>query len=90
MLYFNRSTNRVSFASARSGGGKGSSAWPSVLPVLFYDSVKLRYDLAVGDIPSNCVFGELFKRKPLYDLQSRRFCYTQRHNEIRDLWKPNL
>ena len=39
---------------------KGSSAWPSVLPVLFCDAVKLRYDLAVGDIPSNCVFGELF------------------------------
>lgn len=31
-----------------------------MLPVLFCVAVKLRYDLAVGDIPSNCVFGELF------------------------------
>jgi len=40
----------------------------------FRDKIKLRYDWPVDDIPSTCVLGK-FYRRPLSDLQNRRFCY---------------
>ena len=40
----------------------------------FSDTVKIRYDWPVDDICSTCVWGK-FYRRPLSDLQNRRFCY---------------
>ena len=64
---------------------KGSSLWLTVLPLQelgfnlnereFRDAIKLRYDWPFDDIPSACVCGETFYRRPCDDLQTGGLCH---------------
>ena len=73
---------------------KGSSIWLTVLPLHkmgfnlnkreFCDAIKLCYDWPVDDIPSTCVYGDIFTVDHAMICKRGGFV-TQRHNELRDL-----
>ena len=73
---------------------KGSSVWLTVVPLQelgfnlnkreFRDSIKLRYDWPIEDIPTRCVCGDIFSVDHSMVCKKGGFI-IQRHNELRDL-----
>ena len=77
---------------------KGASNWLTVIPLKdmdfdlnkreFRDAVRLRYDWPIPDNPSVCVCGSMFTVDHAMICQ-RGGLVIQRHNEIRDLYRPS-
>ena len=83
-MYYGDGTTEDKVSIRSHGGKRVIGAWLTVPPLShlclrlnereFRDTVQLRYDWTLDDISSMCVWGK-FYRRPLSDLQNRRFCY---------------
>ena len=63
---------------------KGASSWLNAMPQEFRDSLRLRYDLPLVDLPSPCTFGDKFTGCHALSYEKRGFL-AQRHDGERNL-----
>ena len=72
---------------------KGASSWLNAMPLAdkglalnkqeFRDSLRLRYDLPLVDLPSHCICGDKFTVS--HALSCKRGVVAQRHDGVRNL-----
>ena len=63
---------------------KGASSWLNAMPQEFRDSLRLRYDLPLVDLPSPCTFGDKFTGCHALSYEKGGFA-AQRHDGERNL-----